>query len=89
MMNEPTNRATTANTRRKVLKKAMSSFSASCSSLTSSVPVSTSMPLGTAASIASASSRGSTPSSASTLMASTLPGSVSTACAVVGLNMVT
>ena len=46
MMNEPTKRAMTANTIRKMLKKLMSSLMSSCCSAVISAPVSTSTPVG-------------------------------------------
>ena len=87
MMKEPTNRAMRANTIRKVLKKAMSSFRSCWSSAVISSPVSTSVRSGTTSSMRSARVAWSTPSSATTLMASTRPGSVRAAWASSGLNI--
>ena len=87
-MKEPTNRAMRANTIRKVLKKAMSSFRSCWSSAVISSPVSTSVPVGDDLRRCGRPGRpGRRRPRATTLMASTRPGSVRAAWASSGLNI--
>ena len=88
MMNEPTNRAITANTIRKTLKKLMSSFIASCCSLVISAPVSTSRARGAPWRPALDEFVLADAVAATTRIASILPGSVRYRCAAAGVNIV-